>query len=121
MKNLLKKLGFRKMDEMERQIAFKAQRNAYSFLLVALFVWSLYESYQVYAEHSQLNLIPCMLLVAASLVQNFSQLIITRNAVKDDEDSYETDPLLKIILLVLVVFGIIVTVGVTFMTMGVQL
>lgn len=121
MKDLLKKLGFRKMDEMEREIVFKAQRNAYYFLIAALFVWTLYESYLVYTEHTQLNLIPCMLLIAASLIQTFSQLLMTRNAVKDDEDSFETGPLLKIIFLVIVVVGVIVTIGVAFLTMGVRL
>ena len=42
MKKFFNKLGFRKMDEMEQHIAFKAQRNALIFLLVALFVWTIY-------------------------------------------------------------------------------
>ena len=43
-------------------------------------------------------------------IQSFSQLILTRNAVKDDEDSYETGPLAKIVLLVCVVVSLIATV-----------
>lgn len=121
MKEIFKKLGFRKMDEMERYIAFRAQRNAYIFLIIALFIWSMYESIKVFVYHSRLNLFPCMLLVAASLVQNFSQLAMARSAVKDDEDSYETGPLLKIILLVCVVTGIIVTIGASFILMSVHI
>lgn len=105
MKGILKKLGFRKMDEMEKYIAFKAQRNAYIFLIVALFIWSTYESMKVFAYHTRLNLIPCML----------------RNAVKDDEDSYETAPLLKIIILICVVTGMIVTIGASFILMSVRI
>ena len=121
MKIFFKKLGFRKMDEMEQHIAFKAQRNALMFLLGALFVWTLYESYKVYAFHSQINLLPCFLLVVASSIQTISQLIMTRNAVKDDEDSFETSPLLKIILWVCVVVGVIVTIGTAIVIMGVKL
>ena len=40
MKQILGKLRFRKMDEMERHILFKAQRNAYLFLVTALIIWS---------------------------------------------------------------------------------
>ncbi len=121
MKKFFKKLGFRKMDEMEQHIAFKAQRNALGFLLIALFIWSLYESYKVYAFHTSLNLFPCMLLVAASCIQTLSQLIMTRNAVKDDEDSFETSPLLKIIIWVCVVVGVIATIVAAIMIMGVKL
>ena len=121
MKKFFKKLGFRKMDEMEQHIAFKAQRNALIFLFIALFAWSLYESYKVYAFHTSLNLIPCLLLVLAVIIQNLSQLIMTRNAVKDDDESFETSPLLKIIIWICVVVGVVVTIGAAFLIMGVKL
>lgn len=43
MKGIWKRLGFRRPDEMERFILFKAQRNAYLFLVAALFLWTVYE------------------------------------------------------------------------------
>lgn len=90
MKQLMRKLGFRKMDEMEQHIAFRAQRNAYVFLIAALLAWSLWESHQVFAHQTRLNLLPSMLLCAACLVQTTSQLMLSRRAVKDDEDARET-------------------------------
>ncbi|MBQ4645666.1 MAG: hypothetical protein IJB72_07895 [Clostridia bacterium] len=111
MKKLLKNLGFHKMDEMEQHIAFKAQRNALVFLLSALFIWTIYESYKVYTFHSELNLFPCFLLATASCIQTFSQLIMTHNAVKDDEESPKASPLLKTILICLVVVAVIITIG----------
>ena len=121
MKNLLKKLGFRKMDEMEQHIAFKSQRYAYIFLMVALLVWTIYESYKVFAFQTMLNPLPCFLLAAAACIQTFSQLVMTRNAVKNDGDSYETSPLFKIIIWICVVCGVIVTVGAAIVIMGVKL
>jgi len=111
MKKFFKKLGFHKMDEMEQYIAFKAQRNAFVFLLSALFIWTLYESYKVYTFHSELNLIPCFLLATASCIQTFSQLIMTHNAVKGDEETPKTSPVLKTVLIVFVVAAIIITIG----------
>ena len=99
MKEIWQKLGLRKADEMEQFILFRAQRNAYYFLVLSLLIWSLYESYQVFAYHGRLNLLPCLLLVAAVNIQSFTQLILTRNAVKDDEDSNETMQLFQIIIL----------------------
>lgn len=118
MKKFLWKLGFRKMDEMEQHIAFKAQRNALVFLLIALFIWTLYESYKVYAFHTPLNLFPCFLLVAASSIQTLSQLIIARNAVKGAEDSVEASPVMKIVVAICVIIAVAVTVGVVLTVMG---
>lgn len=118
MKKILKRLGFRDPDEMERAILFKAQRNAYIFLMLALLAWSLYESWKVYADHSRINLLPCFLLVAATVIQTLSQMIMTHNAVKDDEDSYETEPLVKIALLLCVLFSVIATAAAAIVFMG---
>jgi len=82
---------------------------------------TLYESYKVYAFHTPLNLVPCFLLVAASWIQTLSQLIMTRNAVKDDEDSFETSPLLKIIIFICVVVAVVVTIGAAIIIMGTKL
>ena len=120
MKGIFRRLGFRGMDEMERHIVFRAQRNAYVFLVVALLLWSFYESYRVYAYHVRINLLPCALLGAAGLIQSFSQLVMTRNAVKDDDDSCETSPLLGIIVLVCVAAGAAATVGAAVILMGVR-
>ena len=120
MKRFLKNLCFRKPDEMERHIMFRAQRNSYFFLMAALLIWSFCESYRAYVYHTRLNLVPCMLLTAAALIQTFSQLIMTRNAVKDDEDSFETAPLLKIIVLVCVTASAIATAGAALLLMGVR-
>ena len=111
MKKFFKKLGFHKMDEMEQHIAFKSQRNALIFLLLALFIWTLYESYKVYAFHSELNPFPCFLLAAASCIQTFSQLIMTHNAVKGDEETPKASPLLKTILICLAIGAVIITIG----------
>lgn len=107
MKGIWKRLGFRRPDEMERFILFKAQRNAYLFLIAALFLWTVYESCRVYIHHSRLNLMPCLLLVGASLIQGFSQLVMTRSAVKDDDDSYETGPLVRIVVLACAAGGVL--------------
>lgn len=107
MRQFFKKLGFRRPDEMERSILFRAQRNAYLFLVAALFFWSLYESCQVYLHHGRLNLLPCLLLAAASLIQALSQQIMTRRAVKDDEDSRETGPLALLVVAACAAAGIV--------------
>lgn len=107
MRRIFQHLNLHRPDEMERHILFKAQRNAYLFLVAALVIWSFYESLRVYIHHSRLNLLPCLLLTAAVLIQSVSQLILTRGAVKDDEDSCETGPLVKLVLLACAVAAVV--------------
>ena len=97
MKKILNKLGFRKMDELEQHIVFKAQRNAYLFLMVALLFWTFYESYQVFVYESKLNMIPSILLYVAAAIQIISQLVITHSTVKD-EDTHKASPWLRILM-----------------------
>lgn len=106
MKMFFKKLGFHKMDEMEQYIAFKAQRNAFVFLLIALSIWTLYEAYKVLKFHTPLNPLPCFLLTGASSIQFFSEAIISHNAVKGDEDSPKASTLSKKLLLCAIVVAI---------------
>lgn len=107
MKRRLKNFRFRKMDEMERHIAARAQRNAYLFLTAALLIWSLYESGQVYFRHTPLNPFPCLLLAGAAAVQGLSQAALTRRAVQDDGDSWETAPLARLVFLACAVAAVL--------------
>lgn len=122
MKKILERLGLHKMDEMEQQIAFKAQRNAFLFLEFALIVWAFYESYKVLAYHTHLNILPSMLAVAGMIIQNVSQLIMTHNAVKGDEESPNASPLLKTIIVAVIVATVtlvILNIVITFWVMNV--
>lgn len=121
MKQILKNLRFDKADEMQRMIMLKAQRNGYVFLALALLCWFLYESYKVYAWREPLNLIPCLLLAGAALIQAFSQLVLTRRAVKDDEDSDETGPLFALVLLACIAAGAAAVAGAALLLAGARL
>ncbi|MBD5093927.1 MAG: hypothetical protein HDT26_06515 [Subdoligranulum sp.] len=120
MKRFWKKPDLQGLDEMEKAILFKAQRNAYFFLVAALLLLSLNRSIRVYRYHERLDPLPALLLAAAVLIQTFSQLLMTRNAVKDDEESFETAPLIRIIFFLCVVTVIIATAGAAILLTGVK-
>lgn len=111
LKKFFEKLGFYKMDEMERNIALKAQRNALIYVALALMVWSFYEAFKVYTQHTTLNLAPSFLLTTATLVLVFSQLFLQRKATKDDDESAKENPIFKVILTSAIVAGVILSVG----------
>ena len=118
MRKIFKKLGFHRPDEMEQHILLKAQRISYLFLVAALVIWSFYESGQVYRHHGSLNLLPCLLLVAALIIQTLSQLILTHRAVKDSEETYETGPFIKIVTWVCVIAGVFAAAVTAVLMMG---
>ncbi|HQL34958.1 MAG TPA: hypothetical protein PLG67_00025 [Bacillota bacterium] len=120
MKSFFLKLGFRKMDEMEKNIALKAQRNALIYVLLALVVWSFYESFKAYSQHTPINSVPSFLLVTTSLVQVFSQLVLQKRVVKDDDEYKDDNPLLKIIIAGAIISAIIVSIGALLIVSGIQ-
>lgn len=111
MKKILKKLGFRKMDEMEKNIALKSQRIALIYIIIALLIWSFYESYKTYAYKTTLNLLPCFLLVSTSCVLIISQAIFKNQAVKDDFDFKTENPIWKYIAITILIAGLIAALG----------
>ncbi|MDF2512531.1 MAG: hypothetical protein K0S04_2397 [Herbinix sp.] len=111
MKSFFSKLGFRKMDEMERDIALKAQRNALIYVLVVLAILSFYESFKVYTQHISLNLVPSFLLVTTSFVLILSQLVLQKRVVKGDDEYKDTNPILKIIVVGVIVAAIVISIG----------
>ena len=106
-----------------RQIIVEGERrNAFLFLEFALIVWAFYESYKVLAYHTHLNILPSMLAVAGMIIQNVSQLIMTHNAVKGDEESLNASPLLKTIIVAVIVATVtlvILNIVITFWVMNV--
>ncbi|EGD49600.1 hypothetical protein Cpap_4040 [Ruminiclostridium papyrosolvens DSM 2782] len=119
MKMFFSKLGFRKMDEMEKDIALKAQRNALIYVLLVLVIWSLFESFKVYTQHVSLNLVPGFLLVSTSFVLILSQLVLQKRAVKGDDEYKDTTPILKITVVGVIVAAIIISIGALIVYSGV--
>lgn len=119
MKPFFLKLGFRKMDEMEKNIALKAHRNALIYVLLALAMWSFYESFKSYTQHTSINSIPSFLLGTTSLVQIFSQLVLQKRVIKGDDEYKEDNPLLKIIIIGAIISAIIVSIGAWLIVSGV--
>ena len=68
MKAFFRRLGFRKMDEMERMVALKAQRNALLYGVIFLLGWSIYNAWRALATQSEMDTTPSFLLVTMSLV-----------------------------------------------------
>lgn len=89
MKEWFRRMGFRKMDEMERMVALKAQRNALLYGVVFLLGWSIYNSIQAMAAGSRADLTPSFLLVTMSLVLTFSQVYYQKRLLAGTEEEKE--------------------------------
>lgn len=117
MRDILKKFGIRKMDEMEKNIALKAQRNALLYVYVLLTAWIAREIYRFYTDSTVIDLFPVFLLVTIGLVREGSRFFYEKKAVEDDEDYRKENPIYKQILLG-VMIAVIVVIGVISLIIG---
>lgn len=117
MRDILKKFGIRKMDEMEKNIALKAQRNALLYMYIILAVWIAREIYRFYADSTVIDLFPVFLLVTIGLVREGSRFFYEKKAVEDDEDYRKENPIYKQVLLG-VLIAVIVVIGVISLIIG---
>ena len=112
MKEWFRKMGFRKMDEMERMVALKAQRNALLYGVVFLLGWSIYNSIQAMAAGSRADLTPSFLLVTMSLVLTFSQVYYQKRLLAGSEEGEEYSRSFRhTMLAALAVAAVLVAVG----------
>ena len=86
MKAFFRRLGFRKMDEMERMVALKAQRNALLYGVIFLLGWSIYNAWRALATQSEMDTTPSFLLVTMSLVLTFSQFYYQKRLLAGTEE-----------------------------------
>lgn len=86
MKEFFRRLGFRKMDEMERMVALKAQRNTLLYGVVFLLGWSIYNAWRALATQGEMDTTPSFLLVTMSLVLSFSQLYYQKRLLAGTEE-----------------------------------
>ena len=74
MKKLFRRAELRRMDEMERSIILKGQRNALVYVTAVLGVWSFYEIYKLYGQGTSASFMPLILLCTTFTVETCSQL-----------------------------------------------
>ena len=86
MKAFFRRLGFRKMDEMERMVALKAQRNALLYGVIFLLGWSIYNAWRALSTQSEIDTTPSFLLVTMSLVLTFSQFYYQKRLLAGTEE-----------------------------------
>ena len=112
MKKWLEKLGFREMDEMQKLIALKAQRNALIYAVVFLLGWSFWNCFQTLQHEAPLDNVPTILLSTIALVLIGSQMYYQQKVLKGSEEGKEyTRGLLGTLLLGLFLAAALVAVG----------
>ena len=86
MKKWMKKLGFQEMDEMQRLIALKAQRNALIYAVLFLLAWEGWNLFRTLRYETELENIPGLLLSTITLVLIGSQIYYQQKVLKGSEE-----------------------------------
>lgn len=88
-KKWMQKLGFQEMDEMQKLIALKAQRNALIYVLVFLLLWDGVEIFRAFRYNIAVGNLPTFLLSTLSLVLIGSQIYYQQKVLKGSEEGAE--------------------------------
>ena len=86
MKKWMKKLGFQEMDEMQRLIALKAQRNALIYAVLFLLAWEGWNLFWTLRYETELDNNPGLLLSTITLVLIGSQIYYQQKVLKGSEE-----------------------------------
>ena len=92
MEKLFNALGFKKSDEMEKDIHLKAIQLTWLYTIVFLISWCLYESYTARINGENPNLIPLTLLVSQNFVLFFTQLFFRARMTSGGGEEKESLP-----------------------------
>ncbi len=104
----------KKMDEMDRKIQLRAEEISYRITLAILSIWTLYNCRQTLVNGEKYNIIPGLVVCLVVSVQSFSQMVMKRKMIDDDEEYREPNKLLWVILGCLAVVAIVLFIGTIF-------
>lgn len=111
MKRLFNKREYNKLDEMEKSIFAKAQKTAYTYVLIVLMIWTFYESYKVLAHDTTLYIFPFFLFLSTFFIQNIVEFYLKKQAIKGETEYKDPNPVGKILLnlVACVLIGMVIT------------
>ncbi len=102
----------KKTDEMDRNIKLRAEGFGFKAAVLALAVWTLYESWNRLFHEGSYNILPSLILIIVLCVQGFSEMAIKRKMVAGDAEYREPNRLLRSAILIVAVIAVTLSVGV---------
>lgn len=100
---------------MDRSIQLRSEEWGYRAALLALCIWTLCDMYQSLADHSELDMLPCLILCLVVCVQAFSQMAIRQKMVAGDEEYEEPNGLVHAVILAVIFVTVVLALGVHFL------
>lgn len=101
----------KKMDEMDRNIRFRSEELAYKIAVLALAIWTLYESWQTYFNDSKAINLPMYILILVLCVQAFSEMAMKRKMIAGDEEYNEPNKLVWTVIAIVAVIAVVIALG----------
>ncbi len=79
----------KKMDEMGQSIRLRSEAWGYRFIILALSIWTLFNSWQTLANGARYSPLPGFLVCLSVCVQGLSQYVLRRRMTAGDEEYQE--------------------------------
>ncbi len=101
----------KKMDEMDRNIRLRSEEFGFKTAVFALAIWTLYESWEYLFNSGSYNSLPTLILLVTLCVQGFSEMVMKRKMISDDEEYKEPNRILWRIIAVIATIAILISIG----------
>ena len=101
----------KKMDEMDRNIRLRSEELGYKIAVLALAIWTLYESWQAFFNNHQIVNLPMYILLLILCVQKFSEMAMKRKMIAGDEEYREPNKLVWSIIAIVAIIAIVISIG----------
>lgn len=101
----------KKMDELDRNIRLHSEELGFKAAVLALALWTLYESWQTLFLDGKYHPLPALILVLTLAIQSFSEMLIKRKMIAGDVEYSEPNKFLWSMIAMLAVLAVVISFG----------
>ena len=102
----------RRSTGVDRDIELRAMEWGYRTVLVALCAWTLANMCQSLANHTRLDMLPCLILCLTLCMQTLSQWAMRRKALAEGDKAHEPEKPVPAPILCVAIVSLILSIGV---------
>jgi hypothetical protein len=108
----------KQFDEMDISVRLRSESIGFKVVLLGLVLWILYDMWSYWFNAGEQSIFPALLTVVGVCTQQLSMRTIKHKMVSGDDEYKESNAVLRIIVMAIVVLAIIISIGAYLMSIG---
>jgi hypothetical protein len=108
----------KQFDEMDRSVRLRSESIGFKVVLLGLAFWILYGMWNYWFNAGEQSVFPALLTTVGVCTQQLSMRAIKQKMVAGDDEYKESNVVLRIIIMSIVVVAIVLSIGAYLMSIG---